>query len=72
MDIKILDFGLSEFYFEHKERNTGAGTRQFKPPEILSGYKHFGYAFDIWSFGTIMASIIYKNYPFFKGDNNDD
>ena len=35
------------------------GTRPYKPPEVFLGYKKYHYSFDIWSIGTIMASMVY-------------
>lgn len=70
MNIKIIDWGLAEFYLPGKEYNVRVASRPFKPVEILSNCKKYGYSFDIWSAGCIFAGLIFrKDYMFPAKDN---
>ncbi|CAD8120441.1 unnamed protein product [Paramecium sonneborni] len=71
-EIQIIDWGVSDFYYPLKEYRTRVGTRHYRAPEQLIHYKNYDYAVDVWALGSILASTIFKKYPFFKGKNNDD
>lgn len=68
----MIDWGVSDFYFPHKEFRTRAGTRYYRAPETMIHYKKYDYGVDVWSVGCIMAEMIFRKYPFFSGRNNDD
>eukprot|EP01022_Parablepharisma_sp_SALTPOND_P000935 TRINITY_DN105289_c0_g1_i1.p1 TRINITY_DN105289_c0_g1~~TRINITY_DN105289_c0_g1_i1.p1 ORF type:complete len:206 (+),score=9.66 TRINITY_DN105289_c0_g1_i1:682-1299(+) len=71
-DIKIIDWGLAEFYIPGKKYHPRVATRYYKSPEILAGMEDYHYSLDIWSLGCIFAGIILKKEPFFKGADNPD
>lgn len=48
------------------------GTRHYKAPELLLKYPYYDYSIDVWAAGCIMADLIFKNHPFFDGDDNED
>ena len=70
--IKIIDWGLAEFYLQEKPYNVRVASRYYKPPEILVNYQHYDYSLDMWSFGVMFAGIIFKKIPFFHGHDNYD
>lgn len=37
--VKIIDWGLAEFYHDGEEYNVRVASRYFKPPEILIDFK---------------------------------
>ena len=37
-NVKVLDWGLAEFYIPMKKYSPKVGTRSFKAPELLLGY----------------------------------
>lgn len=39
----------------------------FKAPEILFGHGFYDFAIDMWGFGSLFASIIFRKNPFFGG-----
>lgn len=70
--LKLIDFGLAEFYHPKNELNVKVASRYYKAPELLTNNKHYNYSMDLWSFGCMIAGVIFKKEPFFKGvDNND-
>ena len=70
--LKLIDWGLADFYFPGKEYNVRVASRYYKGPELLIDYELYDYSLDIWSLGVVFAGIIFQKDPFFQGmDNND-
>ncbi|KAH3688820.1 hypothetical protein WICPIJ_000204 [Wickerhamomyces pijperi] len=70
--LRLIDWGLAEFYHPGTEYNVRVASRYFKGPELLVDYRYYDYSLDLWSFGTMLASIIFKKEPFFHGKSNTD
>ena len=70
--IRLIDFGLAEFYHGNKDYNVRVASRYYKSPELLTKNRFYHYSMDIWSFGCILAGVIFKNEPLFKGNDNND
>ena len=70
LNLYLIDFG--EFYMPNVSKSLSVSTLYYKPPEILVGYMYYDYAFDLWSTGTIFASLIFNKKRFFDGENNTD
>ncbi|KAH3902793.1 probable Casein kinase II subunit alpha [Saccharomycodes ludwigii] len=70
--LRLIDWGLAEFYHPGMEYNVRVASRFFKGPELLVDYRMYDYSLDIWSFGTMLASMVFKKEPFFHGMNNVD
>ena len=58
-DVRLIDFGLAEFYFPEKEYNVRIATKPFKPPECLINYRKYFQSFDIWGVGNILGCLVY-------------
>ena len=56
--IRLIDFGLAEFYFPNKELNVRIATKPFKPPEVLIGYRKYFQSFDMWGVGCILGCLV--------------
>ncbi|KAI0820267.1 kinase-like protein [Trametes gibbosa] len=56
--LRLIDWGLAEFYHPGVELHHRVASRYFKGPELLVGYKHYDYSLDIWSVGCILASMV--------------
>ena len=56
--LKLIDWGLAEFYLPGQEYNVRVASRPYKGPELLIGYKKYGYSLDIWSAGCVFASMV--------------
>eukprot|EP01118_Nematostelium_gracile_P018568 TRINITY_DN8285_c0_g2_i1.p1 TRINITY_DN8285_c0_g2~~TRINITY_DN8285_c0_g2_i1.p1 ORF type:complete len:230 (+),score=61.58 TRINITY_DN8285_c0_g2_i1:278-967(+) len=63
-NIKLIDFGLSNFVEEGTFRNTFCGTPAYAPPEILLGTSYKGPEVDIWSLGVVLYSMLTSEFPF--------
>ncbi|KNC51001.1 CMGC/CK2 protein kinase [Thecamonas trahens ATCC 50062] len=65
--LRLIDWGLAAFYNPGQRFRKFPGTRVFKAPEMLMQYSRYDYAVDMWSFGAMMAGIVFKKHPVFKG-----
>lgn len=70
--LKLIDWGLAEFYHPGLHYNVRVASRFFKGPELLVDLQDYDYSLDIWSLGCVLASIIFKKDPFFPGQDNLD
>lgn len=70
--LKLADWGLAEFYHPGTSYKVRVASRHFKGPELLLNFKMYDYSLDMWSFGCILAQMIFKRTPFFDGIDNDD
>lgn len=70
--LRLIDWGLAEFYHPGQEYNVRVASRYFKGPELLLDYQMYDYSLDMWSLGCMFASMIFKKEPFFHGHDNYD
>ncbi|KAH0841450.1 hypothetical protein HID58_092203 [Brassica napus] len=47
--LRLIDWGLSEFYHPGKEYNVRVASRYFKGPELLVDLQDYDYSLDMWS-----------------------
>ncbi len=66
--IKIIDFGLSNFYYG-KKLTTPCGSPCYASPEMISGNKYNGFLIDIWAIGITLFAMICGFLPFEDDDN---
>lgn len=71
-ELRLIDWGLAEFYHPEREYNVRVASRYFKGPELLVDFQEYDYALDLWSFGCMFAGMIFKKEPFFHGHDNYD
>ena len=71
-ELRLIDWGLADFYIPDKEYNVRVASRYYKGPELLVDDKLYHYSLDIWSLGCTMAGMIFKIDTFFKGSDNFD
>lgn len=57
----LIDWGCSAVIEENKPLKPNAGSRQFRSPEMLFGYKHYDTKCDIWSVGVYIWSVLCGN-----------
>eukprot|EP00009_Paramoeba_aestuarina_P005800 CAMPEP_0201518400 /NCGR_PEP_ID=MMETSP0161_2-20130828/9260_1 /ASSEMBLY_ACC=CAM_ASM_000251 /TAXON_ID=180227 /ORGANISM="Neoparamoeba aestuarina, Strain SoJaBio B1-5/56/2" /LENGTH=337 /DNA_ID=CAMNT_0047916175 /DNA_START=29 /DNA_END=1042 /DNA_ORIENTATION=+ len=70
--IKLIDWGLAEFYHEGTPLNVRVSSRYFKSPALLVNHQLYHYNLDMWSLGCMFAGMIFMKEPFFRGENNVD
>ena len=71
--LRLIDWGLAEFYHPGKEYNVRVATKYFKGPELLVDLQDYDYSLDMWSVGVMLAGIMFrKGEPFFRGHDNYD
>uniref|UniRef100_F1L437 Casein kinase II subunit alpha n=1 Tax=Ascaris suum TaxID=6253 RepID=F1L437_ASCSU len=70
--LRLIDWGLAEFYHTRQEYNVRVASRYFKGPELLVDYQCYDYSLDMWSLGCMLASMIFRKEPFFHGHDNYD
>ncbi|KAI5192780.1 casein kinase II subunit alpha [Nematocida minor] len=70
--LKIIDWGLAEYYLPSVEYATRVASLHFKAPELLLGFKYYDYSLDIWSAGCILGEMLFNRTPLFSGTSNED
>jgi len=69
-NVKIVDFGLSNFYAKGQKLQTACGSPCYAAPEMIRGQPYDGKASklglkaDIWSLGIILYAIMVGTLPF--------
>ncbi|CCC10277.1 unnamed protein product [Sordaria macrospora k-hell] len=71
-NLRLIDWGLAEFYHPGTEYNVRVASRYFKGPELLVDFQEYDYSLDMWSLGAMFASMIFRKEPFFHGQSNTD
>ena len=68
--LKIIDFGLSNYFNGKKLLITPCGSPCYASPEMVSGNKYNGFDIDIWAIGIILYAMLCGYLPFEDDDNN--
>ena len=71
-DLRLIDWGLADYYHPEQEYNCRVASRYYKGPELLVEDKKYHYSLDIWSLGCTLAGMLLKIDTFFKGADNFD
>jgi len=69
--IKIVDFGLSNTYFNENLLCTACGSPCYAAPEMIKGEKYSGICIDIWSSGVVLYAMLCGVLPFEDNDNDE-
>ena len=70
--LKLIDWGMADFYFPGKEYTWHVDSKHYKAPEVLVQFTMYDYSLDIWGVGCILAGLAFQIFPFFNGDNPAD
>jgi casein kinase II subunit alpha len=57
--LKLIDWGLAEFYHMGQDYNVRVASRYFKGPELVVDYNYYDYSLDVWSTGAMFASMVF-------------
>ena len=70
--LKIIDFGLSNFYDGTKRLQTPCGSPCYASPEMVKGKRYDGFNIDIWAIGVILFAMLCGYLPFEDDENDTD
>jgi casein kinase II subunit alpha len=65
--VSVVDWGLAEYYIPNTAYHVRVATRNYKGPELLFNFTHYGPSLDIWCLGCTFASLLFRRIPFFTG-----
>lgn len=71
-DLRLIDWGLADYYLPEQEYNVRVASRYYKGPELLVDDKLYHYSLDIWSLGCTLAGMLFRIDTMFKGSDNYD
>ncbi|KAF8821767.1 putative histone kinase SNF1 [Cardiosporidium cionae] len=64
LNVKVGDFGLSNFMREGEFLKTSCGSPNYASPEVVSGKAYAGPEVDVWSCGVILYALLCGSLPF--------
>jgi len=64
MNIKIADFGFSNFWSPSSNLNTWCGSPPYAAPEVFEGKQYKGPEIDVWSLGVVLYVLVCGALPF--------
>lgn len=62
--VKLIDFGLSNFYSKDDLLRTYCGSLYFAAPELLDAKPYIGPEVDVWSLGVVIYVMVCGRVPF--------
>jgi len=71
-EIRLIDWGLADFYVTNRLSVSKVGSRHYKAPELLIGVKYYDYGVDMFSTGCVLAGLLFMREPFFRSSTNDE
>ena len=66
LEVRVIDWGISEYYRPDRELSTQIGTVPFIAPEIYLDIRNYDTKIDIWSVGCLFAEMAFQKPDFFK------
>ncbi|XP_035674083.1 serine/threonine-protein kinase SIK2-like isoform X1 [Branchiostoma floridae] len=64
MNIKIADFGFSNYFTPGQPLMTWCGSPPYAAPEVFEGQKYYGPELDVWSLGVVLYVLVCGALPF--------
>lgn len=58
MQLRLIDWGLADFYHPGTSYNVRVASRHYKGPELLLDFQEYDYSLDIWSVGCMVALMV--------------
>mmetsp|Transcript_1780 Transcript_1780/g.2574 ORF Transcript_1780/g.2574 Transcript_1780/m.2574 type:complete len:507 (+) Transcript_1780:137-1657(+) len=72
LPLMLIDLGLADFYLPNQRYNVRVASRHYKAPELLVGNESYDYCVDMWGVGCILAGLLLRREPMFRGKDNVD
>jgi casein kinase II subunit alpha len=72
LSLVLVDLGLADWIVDNKAYNVRVASRHYKSPELLVGYEYYTHSIDMWGIGCILAGLLFRREPFFRGKDNLD
>ncbi|VDK45824.1 unnamed protein product [Anisakis simplex] len=63
-NVKLIDFGFSNFQQPQSLLSTWCGSPPYAAPELLLGKEYDGMKADVWSLGVILYILVAGGFPF--------
>ncbi|PJF19430.1 CMGC/CK2 protein kinase [Paramicrosporidium saccamoebae] len=70
--LRLIDWGLAEFYHPGVAYNVRVASRYYKGPELLVDLFEYDYSLDMWSLGCMFGGMIFMMDTLFHGRDNND
>jgi casein kinase II subunit alpha len=70
--LMLIDLGLADFYVPGQSYNVRVASRHYKSPELLLHMQYYDYGLDLWGVGCILAGLLLRREPLFRGKDNPD
>lgn len=70
--LRLIDWGLAEFYHPGVPYNVRVASRYYKGPELLVDLLEYDYSLDMWSLGCMLGGMLFMIDTLFHGRDNDD
>jgi len=70
--LRLIDWGLADFYHPGHTYNVRVASRHYKSPELLVKMQMYDYSVDLFAFGCTVLGIVTGKIPFFRGKDNVD
>lgn len=70
--LRLIDWGLAEFYHPGVAYNVRVASRYYKGPELLVDLFEYDYSLDMWSLGCMFGGMIFMIETLFHGRDNND
>ena len=64
LNLKMVDFGLSNTYSEGEKLSTACGSPCYAAPELIKGLEYVGQKADLWSSGVVLFTLLCGHLPF--------
>jgi casein kinase II subunit alpha len=71
-DLRVIDWGLADYYRPDTDYNTRVASRYYKSPELLVEDRKYNYSMDIWAVGCTFGGMMLKIDTLFRGSDNND
>jgi casein kinase II subunit alpha len=67
---RLIDWGLAELVIPGRPLGPRTGTKCYKAPELLLGWRDYGPPVDVWAAGVSMANLMFGRHCFFAAGND--